>query len=109
MVSHWKPLQKGTLVSAFGHVPAPVQMVDGVFMAVHVPSVMAVGWRFNEAFEFHHYDLAGSLDAGERGLRVGVVRVHLVHVSHGLDSRENLVWKPSEAIFQRLYRRYFHP
>ncbi|MEI6714301.1 MAG: glycosyltransferase [Verrucomicrobiota bacterium] len=91
------------MASGFGPTPAPALFVDGVFMAVHVPSVMAVGWGFNESFRFHHYDLAACLDAKSKGLSVGVAPIHVIHDSIGLSSVKDPIWKESDEIFARLY------
>lgn len=89
--------------NAYGYWPAPVTLIDGLFMAVHVPTALAVGWRFNTAFQFHHYDLAGSLDAGLRGMTVGVFPIHAVHASGGLKSFDDPAWRQSDRIFRELY------
>jgi hypothetical protein len=90
-------------ITRFGSSPAPVDLLDGVFMAAHLPSAMAVGWKFNESFQFHHYDLAASIDAKRKGLQLGVVPIHLVHMSPGLWSLENPGWLSSNSVFLELY------
>lgn len=89
--------------SSFGPTPSEVTVVDGLFMAVHLPSVREKGWRFNENYEFHHYDLASCLDAGRLGLKIGVYPIHMIHESPGLDSCENPVWSASNRRFLQEY------
>ena len=90
-------------VTRFGSSPASVELLDGVFLAVHVPSAMAVGWRFNESFRFHHYDLAGSIDAKRKGLNVGVAPIHIIHMSPGLADFADIEWTQSDALFLKQY------
>jgi hypothetical protein len=89
--------------SAFGPTPSQVAVMDGLFMAVHVPSVLAAGWRFNEDYDFHHYDIASCLDARAKGLKLGVYPIHLIHESPGLDSRSNPIWEASNERFLATY------
>lgn len=91
------------MCSSFGPTPDEVAVVDGVFIAAHLPSVVSSGWRFNENYEFHHYDLAGCLDARAKGLKVGVYPIHLIHESPGLDSVSNPLWKGSNERFLSEY------
>lgn len=88
-----------TMVSNFGPTPAEVLIMDGLFMAVHLPSVVDSGWRFNENYRFHHYDLSSCLDAFAAGLKMGVFPIHLIHLSLGLDSVNNTAWRESNDRF----------
>jgi hypothetical protein len=85
--------------TSFGPTPSEVAVIDGLFMAVHLPSVRRKEWTFNEEYEFHHYDLASSLDAVARGVKVGVYPIHLIHESPGLDSLSNPQWSASNKRF----------
>ncbi|MEY5027142.1 MAG: hypothetical protein RLZZ244_2670, partial [Verrucomicrobiota bacterium] len=87
----------------YGPSPSPADLLDGLFLAVHVPSALATGWRFNERFRFHHYDLAASLDAHRHGMRTGVAPIQLIHASPGLGNLEDPEWKPSDLLFRQLY------
>lgn len=97
-------MEDGSLnTSHFGPTPSLVSMIDGVFMAVHLPSILKKGWLFNEAYDFHHYDLASSLDALAKGITVGVYPIHLFHKSAGLDSFNHPDWLASNERFVREY------
>lgn len=89
--------------SAFGPTPCEVVLIDGLFMAVHLPSVREKGWKFNENYDFHHYDLSSCLDAFQKGLRIGVYPIHLIHNSWGLDSCDNPSWSASNQRFLQEY------
>jgi hypothetical protein len=89
--------------TSFGPTPDRVAVVDGLFIAVHLPSVQSKGWKFNEEFMFHHYDLACSLDAVALGLNVGVYPIHLIHESPGLNSLSDQSWVESDKRFLAKY------
>jgi hypothetical protein len=97
-------LQDGRVhCTSFGPTPDRVTVIDGLFIAVHLPSVRNRGWKFNEKFKFHHYDLACSLDAVALGLTVGVYPIHMIHGSPGLDSFSNPGWVESDRVFLMEY------
>jgi hypothetical protein len=85
--------------TSFGPTPSRAVVIDGLFIAVHLPSIVARGWKFNENYDFHHYDLAGCLDAVTKGLSIGVYPIHLIHESPGLDSFSNSGWCASNQRF----------
>jgi hypothetical protein len=89
--------------TSFGPTPSQVVVIDGLFIAVHLPSIVATGWKFNENYQFHHYDLASCLDAAAKGLRVGVYPIHMIHESPGLDSFSNPNWRASNERFLAEY------
>ena len=51
-----------SLTTTFGPVPARVAVIDGVLISVNVKRVRGVGWKFNENYTFHHYDISSCLD-----------------------------------------------
>ena len=86
-------------MNVYGKSPAPVDIVDGLFIAVNVAAIKATGWRFNTNYRFHHYDIASCINAKRMGMRTGVYPIHVVHSSFGLKSSEDSEWKRSEAAF----------
>jgi Glycosyltransferase like family len=92
-----------TEATNFGPTPAEVIMMDGLFIAIHLPSILAAGWRFNENYKFHHYDISSCLDAFKMGLKMGVFPIHLIHLSSGLSSVTDKVWKESNDRFLAEY------
>jgi hypothetical protein len=92
-----------TVASNFGPTPAEVLIMDGLFMAVHLPSVVNSGWQFNEQYRFHHYDLSSCLDAFAAGIKMGVFPIHLIHLSQGLESISNPEWRESNDRFLSQY------
>lgn len=89
--------------SSYGASPSRVVVADGLFLAVHLPTAVEKSWRFNENYEFHHYDVSSCLDAHKLGLRVGVYPIHVIHDSPGLDSLSNPVWTASNQRFLSEY------
>ena len=92
-----------TEATNFGPTPAEVIILDGVFIAIHLPSILASGWRFNENYRFHHYDMASCLEAFKLGLKMGVFPIHLIHLSQGLDSFSDKAWRESNDLFLAEY------
>jgi hypothetical protein len=86
-------------INVYGKSPAPVDIVDGLFIAVNVAAIKATGWRFNNHYRFHHYDIASCIEARRMGMRIGVYPIHVVHSSFGLRSFEDFEWKRSESVF----------
>ena len=91
--------QSSLSVTAYGRNPAPVDIIDGVFIAVNVSALKACNWRFNPNYRFHHYDLASCLDAKRVGMTTGVYPIHIVHSSPGLKSYEDPDWQGSDTRF----------
>ncbi len=92
-----------TTVTNFGPTPSEVLIMDGLFMAVHLPSIVNSGWQFNEQYRFHHYDISSCIDAFIAGLRMGVYPIHLIHLSHGLEAVSNKSWQESSDLFLSQY------
>lgn len=72
------------MVTNFGPAPARVAILDGLFLSVDVRKINSVRWRFNENYEFHHYDIASSIDANNKHLKLGVAPIWVMHASPGL-------------------------
>ena len=90
-------------VTSFGPTPSRVALIDGLFMAVHVPTVVKTAWKFNENYMFHHYDIASCIDANKHKLRIGVYPINVMHTSPGLKSVEDINWKASNERFLKEY------
>jgi len=71
-------------VTSFGPTPARVALLDGLFIAVNVKKVKSVNWKFNENYNFHHYDIASSIDANKKKLKLCVWPINVIHCSPGL-------------------------
>ncbi|NBW58178.1 hypothetical protein EBR43_10460 [bacterium] len=87
----------------FGPTPSRVTILDGLFISVSTDSVIKTGWKFNEDYSFHHYDIASSLDANEKKLKLGVFPIWVVHKSPGLLNINDNTFTQSQEKFIRKY------
>lgn len=92
------------MTTPFGPTPSRVAIADGLFLAIHLPSVTKTDWKFNENYTFHHYDLASCIDANRKNLRIGVYPIHVIHKSPGLMSIHDKIWADSNSKFLEEYR-----
>lgn len=100
MVYHSK--DGNTWPTYFGPCPQRCILIDGVFMAVNVERALEVGFKFDEDFDFHHYDISSCLIANEKKLKIGTWNIPLVH--HGLgDSMHSKAWEDSATKFNTKY------
>lgn len=80
---HYTPDGSHVFMTSFGVTPAPVQMIDGVFMMLDLTKDLP---RFDESSpaRFHFYDLDFSYACYKKGLKVGVSPYVIYHQSQGL-------------------------
>lgn len=71
-------------MTSFGPTPARVVILDGLFLSVNCKRIIETNWKFNENYKFHHYDIASSIDANNKKLKLGVTPIWVVHSSPGL-------------------------
>jgi Glycosyltransferase like family len=95
-----------SMTTSFGPTPARVAIIDGVFMSVNVKKVKNVGWKFNENYTFHHYDIASCLDANQKKLKIGVAPIHLTHASPGLRDFNDKAFQKNQTQFLKEYASY---
>lgn len=101
-VSH--PLKQEVLhVSTYGVWPKRCLVMDGLFLAVNLQRALETGWKFNENYMYHHYDLSSCLDANMKQLRMGTYPIWVTHDSPGLASIKDKKFKQSEDIFYSEY------
>lgn len=111
----WHLMQKGasgsvghgnggmSQMSNYGPSPARCIVVDGLFISVNVEKLIATGHKFDERFTFHHYDLDFCIQADKCGLKIGTWPIWVTHLSPGLKSLENDIWKKSNDLFCQKY------
>ena len=90
--------------TGFGPTPSRVAIIDGLFMAVNLKRALETGWKFNESFSFHHYDISSCLDANMKFLKIGVVPINVIHQSPGLTNYNSLEFQNSQNKFLELYK-----
>lgn len=101
-VSH--PCTKDQIMfTNFGPTPSRVTILDGLFLSVLTEKVKSSKWKFNENYDFHHYDIASSLDANNLKLKLGVAPIWVMHNSPGLLSFEDKSFLQSQEKFLQEY------
>ena len=89
--------------TSFGPTPSRVAILDGLFIAVSLDKALKSGWKFNENFKFHHYDISSSLDANAKSLKLGVIPINVIHASKGLSNYHDISYQESQTKFLELY------
>jgi len=83
-------------VSSYGPVPAECELLDGVFLAARLRTLLDRSVRFDPAFDFNFYDLDFCRSARQAGLRLGTWPICLTHQSNGL-AFESAPWMNAHA------------
>jgi len=102
-VAHPAGNNNQTMTTAFGPTPSRVAIADGLFLGLHMPSILKTDWKFNENYTFHHYDISSCIDANRAKLRIGVYPIHVIHSSPGLMSIHENAWAKSNEKFLKEY------
>lgn len=89
--------------NVFGTFSGNVDVLDESFIAVHIPSAVSAGWRFNESFRSYHCVLASCIDARSAGLRLAVAPVELIQNPTPKPVTPKDSWKVSEDRFRVSY------
>ena len=88
--------------TCFGPTPASASVLDGVFLATHVSTLIDAGLSFDAQFPFHFYDLDFCLSGRKAGLSLGVWPLPILHASGGEAGSET--WKNnSQPFFRKWY------
>lgn len=88
--------------TVFGQTPSRALMIDGLFIAVNVDRLLDTNTRFDEDFDFHHYDISFCLIANQNKLKIGVYPIRVVHFGLG-DSMMSPEWNKSQVVFKNKY------
>jgi hypothetical protein len=94
--------EKQVWTTCFGPTDSRVLIMDGLFIAVNVSKLINSGVRFDERFDFHHYDLTLCLRANKNKLKLGVTPIRVVHFGLG-DSMNTPEWQKSSELFKEYY------
>ncbi len=70
-------------ISAFGPVPAPCELLDGVLLLARRDQLRAQQLGFDERFDFHFYDMDFCRSARAAGLRLATWPIAITHQSEG--------------------------
>ena len=75
----WPP----DFLNAYGPPAQEVKLLDGLLLAAHSETLLTKQVLFDEAFDFHFYDLDFCRTAEIRGLRMGTWAINVMHESDG--------------------------
>lgn len=87
--------------SVFGPTPSRALIIDGLFMAAKVSRLLDTNTKFDEDFDFHHYDISFCLRANKNGLKIGVYPIRVLHF--GMGEFNNPEWRKSAETFKKKY------
>ncbi len=99
-VAHSKDKKFWTTI--FGPTDSRALIIDGLFMAVNVKRLLETNTKFDENFDFHHYDISFCLRANQNKLKMGVYPIKVTHYGLG-DSMNSENWKNSSEKFKKIY------
>lgn len=88
--------------TAFGPTDSRALILDGLFIAVKVSKLLETNTKFDENFDFHHYDISFCLRANANKLKMGVYPIKVTHYGLG-DSMLSQSWQKSSEKFKKLY------
>lgn len=99
-VTHSK--DKNSWTTCFGPTDSRALILDGLFLAVNVSKLLETETKFDEDFDFHHYDITFCLTANKNKLKMGVYPIKVTHFGMG-DSMMSDAWKQSAEKFKLKY------
>lgn len=94
---------KKVWTTRFGPSESRVLVMDGLFIAVNINSLLKTGVSFDEFFDFHHYDITFCLRANRNKLKMGITPIRVVHFGLG-DSMNTPEWRESAEKFKKNYK-----
>lgn len=100
-VGHSK--DKISWTTVFGPTDSRALLLDGLFLAVDINSLLDSKTKFDENFDFHHYDISFCINANKNKLKMGVSPIKVTHFGLG-DSMMSPEWKTSNVKFKELYK-----
>ncbi len=83
-------------LDSFGPAPAPVKLLDGVFLAARAGSLKPSSVRFDPRFRYHFYDLDFCRQCEAAGLTMGTWPIAISHGSYG---RWDDSWRKARNIY----------
>lgn len=103
LVYHQKK-DEGRWPTVFGRAPLECKLMDGLFLSVrNDEEFRQSGVRWDEAFRFHHYDLAFCARACHAGLKLATADIICLHASRG-ESMYSEEWKTNDKRFMESYK-----
>ena len=94
---------KKVWTTAFGPTEGRVLIMDGLFIAVDIAKALDSKTKFDERFDFHHYDMSFCLTANKNKLKMGITHIRVIHFGLG-DSMRTPEWEQSAVKFKNYYK-----
>jgi hypothetical protein len=91
--------------TVFGPTLGNAKVVDGLFIAVDVEKILQTKARFNENYNFHHYDIAFCLECLKEKVSIGVMPINVIHYGLG-DSMLTQDWERNAKVFLKEYSNF---
>lgn len=89
--------------TTFGPVPVRCLIMDGLFLAINCERYRANMVRFDEQFEFHHYDIDFCLQSNKSGHKMTTCNINVIHSSPGLLNPNSKIFLDSQQKFLNKY------
>jgi Glycosyltransferase like family len=93
----------GERVSWYGPTPQEVKLLDGLFIAARVETLLRTEVRFDPSYTFHFYDMDFCRTAAEAGLQLGTWPIAVTHGSGGRYSTKE--WQSAAATYFAKWRK----
>lgn len=93
--------------TVFGKTYGSAKVIDGVFIAVNIEKILNTEARFNEIFDFHHYDIAFCIECLKEKVSIGVMPINIIHYGLG-DSMLTQDWSNSSKLFLKEYSHFLN-
>lgn len=94
--------EKKVWMTPFGEFKKRCIVIDGLFIATKLSTLVKNNLRFDELFSFHHYDIDFCLNAHNKGVSIGTWPIWVVHHSIGVWDKPE--WHESERKFCEKYK-----
>tara|TARA_R110002167_G_scaffold9579_21_gene44374 strand:+ start:2260 stop:2949 length:690 start_codon:yes stop_codon:yes gene_type:complete len=89
--------------TAFGPTPKRCLIMDGLFLAINCKKFKKTPVKFDEQFNFHHYDLDFCLQCNSKGHKLTTTNINVLHSSPGLLNINSPSYQKSEELFLNKY------
>lgn len=93
---------RGVWTTVFGPTNSRALVLDGLFLSCKIKDLKEKELTFDEAFNFHFYDIAFCLRANEKKVTCGVLPVRAIHYGLG-DSMLTKDWEENNLKFKQAY------
>ena len=90
-------------VTSFGPIPKRCLIMDGLFLAINCKEFKKTLVKFDDQFNFHHYDLDFCLQCNSKKHKLTTANINVLHSSPGLLNINSPSYQKSEELFLNKY------